>query len=399
MDRTQRSTEVLLDEDQRSGTDRCIAFFLHALNAGGAQRASINLANGLVDSGWDVDVVVAHHYGELRGQLAKDVNVVDLGTPHVPLLGVGASLPGLVRYLRAERPAVLFSAMTYVSVVAIPATKLAGSHTAVVPTEHTTFGMQDDPKERLVARLASVLYPLADRIVAVSSGVEESVLEGTRASPGQLAVVYNPVVTSGLRAKATAEPEHPWIGQEHEIVISAGRLEPEKDYETLLRAFARLYRNRPTARLLVLGDGSLRPELHRLATSLGVDDVVSFPGFVDNPYGFMRRSDVYVLSSRREGLPTALVEAMACGCPVVATDCPSGPREILQDGRLGPLVPVGDDAALAAAIESVLDNPQDTRELRERADTFSLEAILEEYESLIDQLNVDAEATTREPLL
>lgn len=399
MDRNQASTDVLLDGKQQTDRNRSVAFFLRALNAGGAQRISINLANGLADSGWDVDVVVAHFQGELSGQLAEDINIVDLGTPHVPILGVGASLPGLARYLRNERPPVLFSAMTYVNVVAIPATILAGGDTAVIPTEHTTFGMQDDPKERLVASLASVLYPLADRIVAVSSGVKESVLAGTRASSGQLSVIYNPVVTSDLREKAATEPEHPWLGGEHETILSVGRLEPEKDYETLLRAFTRLYQNRLTAKLIILGDGSLRSDLERLAKRLDIDDVVSFAGFVDNPYGFMRLSDVYVLSSRREGLPTALVEAMACGCPVVATDCPSGPREILQDGRLGPLVPVGDEEALTDAISSALDSPPDSSELRERADMFSIDPVVAEYESLIDELNADANVTAQDTLL
>lgn len=372
--------------------ERRISFFLRALNAGGAQRVSINLANGLADHGWEVDVVVAHDQGELRNELAADVNLVNLGTPHVPILGVGASLPRLVQYLRTKRPLVLFSAMTYVSLIAVSATAIAGGATAVVPTEHTTFGIQDHPKERLVAHLASVLYLLANRIVAVSSGVEESVREGTRASPEQFAVIYNPVVTPDLRAKADIKPEHPWIERDVELILSVGRLEPEKDPETLVRAFARLHEDHPATRLLVLGDGSLRSELERLATHLGIDGAVSFPGFVSNPYGFMQRSDVYVLSSSREGLPTALIEAMACGCPVVATDCPNGPREILDDGRFGPLVPVGDDAALAEAIESLLVAPPNPETLRARAEAFSRETAVEEYEELVDQLANNSDA-------
>ena len=195
--------------------------------------------------------------------------------------------------------------------------------------------------------------------------------------------IHNPVVSTDLDCKARESPKHPWFDDRPcPVILAIGRMKKVKDFSTLLRAFARLLDRRP-ARLIVLGEGRLRPSLLSLARELGIAEQVDFPGFQENPYAFLAKADLFVLSSRHEALPTVLIEAMACGCPVVSTDCPYGPREILEDGRLGPLVPVGDPEALAEAMARVLDEPPSQDLLRERASFFSVERAVERYEQLL----------------
>ena len=154
------------------------------------------------------------------------------------------------------------------------------------------------------------------------------------------------------------------------VLLGAGKFKPQKDLSTLIRAFAMIRASRP-ARLIILGEGPQRKTLQALCTELGVLEDVAFPGFVDNPFAYMARSKVFVLSSAWEGFGMVLAEAMACGCPVVSTDCPSGPAEILEDGRYGPLVPVSDPEKMSAAIASTLDDPLPVETLRQRAAVFS----------------------------
>ena len=226
-------------------------------------------------------------------------------------------------------------------------------------------------------------YPFADFVVGISRGTTAE-LEGI---PGmerdRIHTIYNPVVSADLDRKARESPHHPWLDDRPcPVILAIGRMRKVKDFSTLLRAFARLLVQRP-ARLIVLGEGRLRPTLRSLAQELGVAEQVDFPGFKENPYAFLARADLFVLSSRNEALPTVLIEAMACGCPVVSTDCPFGPREILEGGRLGPLVPVGDAEALAEAMDRTLDDPPDPDPLRERASFFNVEHAVERYEELL----------------
>jgi glycosyltransferase involved in cell wall biosynthesis len=195
-------------------------------------------------------------------------------------------------------------------------------------------------------------------------------------------VIYNPIVTPDLQAKAKAPLEHPWFRSgEPPVILAAGRLTAQKDYSMLIRAFARVRQVRP-ARLMILGEGEDRPILEELARQLGVEQDVSLPGFVMNPYPYMAHAALFVLSSRWEGLPTVLVEALYCGAPLIATDCPSGPREILRDGQYGQLVPVGDDIFLARAIETTLDSST-PHFSRESWHLFELESVVHQYVSTL----------------
>ena len=238
-------------------------------------------------------------------------------------------------------------------------------------------------KNRSAFRCVRKPYTYADAAVGVSSGLAADLAGLPGMARERVHMVYNPVVTEEMERKAREPVDHPWIGETGPpVILAAGRLDEQKDFPTLLAAFARLPTRRP-ARLIVLGEGRQRPHLLSLARRLGVAEHVDFPGFVDNPYAFMARASLFVLSSRHEGLPTVLIEAMACGCPVVSTDCPYGPREILEGGKHGPLVPVGDAEALAAAMARTIDAPPRPEALRERASFFNVERAIDRYEELL----------------
>jgi len=364
-----------------------LCFYVPALNFGGAQRVTVSVGNGLAERGYDVDLLLSYYEGEFIDHVDDRVNVVDLETPRFPAIGIGASVPRMRSYLDEQEPTVLFSAMTYASVVSIAAGATSSARTKAVGIEHSTFGNREEFKERLTLGLAKHLYRFADHVVAVSGGVANSVIANTAIGESEVSVLYNPVPVRTIRSESRASVEDSWIrANDLSVILWVGRLEPEKDLPTLLRAFATVNRTRPDTRLILAGTGSERQALLQSSKALGISDVVSLPGYVENPYAYMRRASAFVLSSRREGLPTVLIEALACGCPVVSTDCPSGPREILSDGAYGRLVPVGDDRALAEAIRSALDDPPDSVELSERAEDFSTEVVVDEYERFLKRL-------------
>jgi glycosyltransferase involved in cell wall biosynthesis len=233
--------------------------------------------------------------------------------------------------------------------------------------------------QRRRERRARRFFPWADAWIAISAGVAEDAARVTGIPREAIATIHNPVVTSELRARAAAPVDDPWLAPgSPPVVLGVGRLVPQKDFATLVRAFARV-RARRSARLLLLGEGPGRSELERLAGELGVAGEVRFAGRVESAPAYMARAAVFALSSAWEGFGRVLVEALAVGCPVVSTDCPSGPREILEDGAFGPLVPVGNAEALAEAIEAVLDRPPERSALVKRAEAFSIERGVERY--------------------
>ncbi len=358
-----------------------VGIFISTMGGGGAQRAMLNLAQGLVERNCRVDLILARAEGPLLDEARASVNVVDLKASRVV-----TALPGLVRYLRKQRPDALVSAMDYVSVVALWARRLAGVSTRLAVSEQNTLSIVSRHSPRLRQRVMPFLvrrfYHWADGIVPNSEGVLQDLQQVTGLPPDRFTLIHNPMVTPQLAERVRETPEHPWFQvAEVPVVLAVGRLEPQKDYPTLIRAFAEVRQRRP-ARLLILGEGAERPRLEALASELGVREDVELPGFAANPYAFMARASCFVLSSRWEGLPGVLVEALFCGPPLVSTDCPSGAREILADGRYGKLVPVEDVGALAAAVELALDGGV-SRPPRESWDRFSLETVTTAYLQLL----------------
>jgi glycosyltransferase involved in cell wall biosynthesis len=399
---------------------RRVALLLPSLVAGGAEVCTLRTADGLLRKGFRVDLVLCERTGPLIERVPPDVRVIELGAAPMLLARAQALaadpagframlapillawqppqrlpyLPKLVRYLQTERPDALFSAITGANLLALWARRLAGVETRVVISERNTVTAKVESsrqwRNRHLPRLLGHSYRMADGIVAVSNGVADDLAARTGIPRGRITTVYNPVVTPELSALANQPVAHPWCQPgAPPVVLGVGSLTPRKDFPTLIRAFARVRAARD-CRLVILGEAASpsktaeqQTELKALARSLGVADDVDLQGYVANPFAYMARAAVFVLSSVHEGLPGVLIQALACGCPAVSTDCPYGPAEILADGRFGPLVPVGDDAAMAAAILATFDRPIAAERLREHADMFSVEHAVDRYIDLM----------------
>jgi len=333
-----------------------VALFLPSLNGGGAERVMVNLARGLAELGLQVDLVLAKAEGPLLADIPIGVNAVDLNAKRVLY-----SLPGLIGYLRRERPDALLAAMEHTNLVALWAKKLSGVATRVVVSVHNIVSQDianaQNMRAKVIPPLVRIIYPWAYAVVAVSEGVADDLAQLTGLPRSKLQVIYNPAVTPELLVRAEEPLDHPWFQPgEPPVILGAGRLTAQKDFPTLIRAFALVRRKLP-ARLMILSEGEERPGLEALVQELGLEKDVAMPGFVNNPYKYMKRAGVFVLSSKYEGFGLVLVEAMACGTPVVATDCPSGPAEILRGGKWGRMVSVEDVDGLANAIHLTLMDP------------------------------------------
>jgi glycosyltransferase involved in cell wall biosynthesis len=357
-----------------------IAFFIPNLAGGGAERVAVNLLQGMVKRDVPLDLILASAEGPYLKQVPEQVRLINLGVGRV----MKAVLP-LARYLKENKPIALLSHMNHTNVSAILARELAGTKTRLVLVEHNTLSLDKSKlfRSKLVPPFMKLLYPRADVIVGVSQGVAEDLEHQMGFEPGKIRVVYNPVVDNELLAKSKAPLEHSWFQQGNPpVFLAVGRLTEQKDFLTLIKAFA-LLRKQRLARLIILGEGECRSELEAMIKTLEISEDVSLPGFVQNPYAYMSHASAFVLSSRHEGLPTVLIEAMACGCPVVATDCPSGPKEILESGKYGSLVAIGNSVTLADAMVQALEAPVSRDVLVERGMYFSTERAVSEYLGLM----------------
>lgn len=337
---------------ENDSTAQRIAIFLPNLGGGGAERALITLSGQLAVLGYKVDLVVGAEGGELADEVPGSVGVVKLGAERV----ARAWWP-LLRYVRRSRPHALLSTLEHANVLVILLSPfmrgtrvvIREANTATVDTGSTGLG----GKALLAAMRA--FYPAAPTVIAVSEGVASELKGRLGVPPEKIRVIANPVITPELFELAKQPLTDPWFEDDVPVVLAVGRLVPQKGFDTLLDAFAGVKARRPDARLLVLGEGPLRGDLERRVKELGLTGSVRLPGFIRNPFPYMANADVFVLSSRWEGLPNALIQAMAVGAPVVATDCRSGPDEILEGNRYGHLVPVDEPSSMSQAILGVLD--------------------------------------------
>jgi glycosyltransferase involved in cell wall biosynthesis len=354
-----------------------IALFFHGLGMGGAERVMLELARGFLEAGHAVDLVLARAEGPLLSEVPSQARIVDFKTKNPFMMFVR-----LIRYLLKENPSVLLSPFEVTSVIAIVAKKLSRVSTKVVVrvSVHLSRNKRATRWKKIVERLTiSRVYPLADGIVAVSRGVAADLAAYTGMSSESITVIYNPVISPRLIEMMEQTPDHPFFSDDHRpVILGVGRLEEQKDFPTLIRAFEIVHR-KILSRLIILGDGEDRQALRTLIESLSLNDWVDLPGTVQNPFAFMKRVSVFVLSSKWEGLPNVLIQALACGCPVVSTDCLSGPGEILKGGEYGHLVPVGDAEAIAAAIEEVLKG-RFRKPPKAWLDQFTLGEVIPQYE-------------------
>lgn len=363
-----------------------LAIFLRDLDGGGAERVMTNLAIGFSKRRLSVDVILVSARGPYLSLIPPEVNLIVLNRSRLSFAAID-----LVRYLKRNRPKVLLSALEHTNIIAILARKLARVPTVVGVTVHNLVVRNStwipanhvQIKTYFDTNIVKIFYPWADHVIAVSQAVANSMIRlGIKET--KVTTIYNPIITPDVLYLMQQTIHHPWFSAEQApVIIAVGRLHIDKCYQTLMEAFSRLRRNRP-ARLIILGEGDERAKLVAFAKTLGISDDIAMPGFVDNPYVYMAKSSVLVVSSRLEGFSNVLVEAMASGTPVVATDC-GGPSEILANGLYGKLVPIGNVEALAEAIESTLTSPPDQAYLKQRAQDFSVEKIVRCYEELLFQ--------------
>ena len=400
-----------------------IAFLLDDLSGGGAEKVVLNLASGFAAAGYSADLLVCKMRGALLNQIPSNVNVVQLKTawslrgalPAIfadpaclrPVLGMLAStgkvpgtfrsLPAIIEYLKTNQPVALLSALPKSNVNAVLAGRYGGGSTRIVVGVHANYSAQSglekkgrEVKENHMLSMIRRCYRQADAVVAVSRGAEKDICEYLGLPRERVTSVYNPVATRDIRVLCEEVPDHPWFEPGGvPVILGIGRFVAQKDFPLLLDAFAKVRQQRAVRLVLLGGDVTsdeqrcLQQALIAQAESLGVERDFDMPGFVDNTFAYLNRAAVFVLSSRYEGFGNVLVEALLCGCPVVSTDCPSGPAEILENGKYGELVPVGDAGKLADAICRTLDAPPDKEFLRVRGGEFSVENAVEGYRQVL----------------
>lgn len=360
---------------------KSIAILLPDLRSGGAERVKLDLAHEFARAGHRVEFVLRQAQGELLDEARGAFGIVDLGCRRVRQVP-----PALARYLRARRPDALIAAMWPLTAIAPAARSFANRKTRVLISEHGMLSAQyrDWGRAHRVALRAStgLGYRLADARVGVSQGVAADMARLSGMDRQDFSVIGNPVPLPPEPSRAAIErAEAVWNVPPGTRMVTVGRLKRVKNQALLLRAFAQL--KRTDAQLVLVGTGELEAELRALTSELGIGGQVVFAGFHADPTPFYRTADLFVLSSDYEGFGNVIVEALNCGTPVVSTDCPSGPAEILAGGEFGTLVPAGDAGALAGAIKEALGRPRDPERLRIRGREFAPQKAAKAYLDLL----------------
>lgn len=369
---------------------RRLAFVLPNLGGGGAERVALTLMREFVARGFAIDLVLVEAKGELLEQVPPEVTIFDLGARRY-----ARALFPLIGYLRRRRPYAIQVRMWPLTVIAILARMLARTSTRVVVSDHVPLGVMyaGQPRALWAIRTTTRLfYPRADARVFVSSGAADDLARLSGLPRDRFEIIHNPIPAAPPRTDIPSAVEQLW----HEAkgrIVSVGALKSVKNFALLIAAFARLHRHRPHTRLMIVGTGSLLTSLKAQAAALAIEQAVTFVGFVADPTPYYASADLFALASNYEGFGNVLVEAMRQGTPVVSTDCESGPREILDGGWYGALVPCGDAEALASAMAATLDRPPDPNALRQRAEALSGRDTIERYLELL--LGVDREGSPR----
>jgi len=373
-----------------------VAFFLPTLEVGGTERNVVNLVNNIDTEHYTVSLVLGNIHGDFVNQVRQDIVIVNLKASY----SVGLFF-ALVQYFKIQKPDVFVSAFPRINIITIAAKIFSGVNTKIIITEHSVFSFLPVIAKTfwrgMFARffmplLARLLYPKADSIVCVSVGIAED-LKKVINTNGNMKVIYNPIIVDKIYQLADETVNNVWFSNpEVSVIIAVGRLVPIKDYLTLLKAFKQVLKNQP-ARLVILGSGPEKEKLEWLSSQMGLSESIAFMGFQKNPYKYIKKASVFVLSSLQEGFGNVIIEAMACGAPVVSTDCPVGPGEIIENMKNGILVPVGDEKSMADAILKVLNDPVLAEKFstagRERAKFFSVAKSVGEYEKVFDELSHD----------
>ena len=356
-----------------------VCFFIYSFTGGGAEKMMINVANELHARGYQVEIMLVDASGPYTSLVDPKIDVSEIGGSNTIEIQYN-----LWKYLRSNEPDVFLSTMEIPNIVSVIATRTLSIPVALRIANINS--MKDrQGKYKLIPVLKRLTYPRAESIITISDGVAQDLSSITDITQNQMRTIYNPAFDPEIPEKSREAVNFDWLNDDDKnVVIGVGSLKPQKDFSMLLDAIYQLEDD--NTHLVILGKGDLKQDLIQQANELGIRDRISFPGFVDNPYAYMAKADVFALSSAWEGFGNVIVEAMACETPVVCTDCPGGPAEILDNGTYGPLVPVGDDTAMAEAIQQLFEDPTDPDLLVSRAQDFTIEKIVDQYEEELDSV-------------
>lgn len=372
---------------------KVVAFFLPSMEPGGTERNVVNIVNNIDREKYALSLVLGKASGDFIKQINKDVSIINSNRSS----SLGLFLK-LVDYFKTERPDIFVSSFTRINIICIVAKIFARVNTKIIATEHAVFSflqiIAKTPWRRFFAKIflpgiSKLVYPLADSIICVSRGIADDLIKIVNCK-NKIKVINNPIINKEIY-ELLKEPiyEKDFLDANKPIILAVGRLVKCKDYPTLFKAFRLVLKNFP-AKLVILGKGPEEKYLINLVDKLGLAENIFFAGFKKNPYKYMNKASVFVLSSMQEGFGNVIVEAMACGTPVVSTDCPVGPGEIIQDKINGLLVPPQDEKALADAILIILNDPVLAKKLsaegEKRAEIFSIKKSVLEYEKVFQEL-------------
>lgn len=363
-----------------------LTIFIPTMSGGGAEKVIANLINNLDFEKYQITLLIIKN--NINYEVNKNVRIEILGCKNLK-----SALPLLTRYLKKSTPDIMISNMSLPNIISIVARFLSGRSFPLLLVEHSTPSIKYKDSKlilKLIPFLMRVTYRFADQVISVSKDAAADLQKLLKYNGNKIKSIYNPIVDPQLDDLMEKSVDHKWLDNKskgyYKVVIGVGRLEEVKNFRLLIEAFYEVYKVDPQTRLIILGEGSQRPMLEELIDKLNLTDVVDLIGFVENPYSYLKRSSLFVLSSNLEGLPTVLIEALACGVPIVSTNCQSGPKEILDDGKYGQLVPIKDKEKLKDAILIQLKNTHDKGLLRNRAMLFSVENSVNKYDAILSEL-------------
>lgn len=361
-----------------------VAFLLNNLSGGGAERVVVTLSNKLAQKGHTVDLVLARATGPFMASVSSDVRVIELFGRRMLY-----AIPSLVWILNRKKYDVVISGLDQPNIALLISKWFATSRTKFVVTEHNHPVASNAGAKKLIWRtvrsLRSLLYRHSDHVIAVSQVARQALISNFSVKPENCTAIYNSVDVKKAMQLASQKIHHKWFDENCKVFVAVGRLTLQKNYPLMLRAL-KIARRSADVRLLILGEGSERPSLKNLVSELGLEESVQLLGFQDNPFSYIGRSSGLLMTSDWEGLPTVLIEAMACGITPVSTDCPSGPSELLGKSEYGYLVPMGDADLFAGAMLEAVNYPKPAKLLTERAQGFSPDRVAQNYENLFGNL-------------
>jgi len=366
----------------RNRNCRKLAFLIPSFSGGGAERVITNLANAMLSKGYAVDILLFSSKGPVKSSVLVDINIIEIGP-----FGLKAMF-GLLKYLIKEKPACLISSLCHCNFLSIITAKATGTKCIIREANYppAILSHSRNRLEKIAYGIYFSFYKYADLVLSPSKQIILILEKDFNITKTKLRLLSSPSIGVEFDELVNEVPEHPWLENDnYRVVLAVGRLEPAKGFSMLIKAMS-ILDDEMKLKLIILGEGSLKQELLELVNDLGLEDCVSLPGFVKNPYAYMRKADVFVLSSFYEGMPNVMVQAMAAGTSIVSTNCPTGPEELLENGKLGVLVPVGDSSQLAVGISKVLDSPWSKFQLQEKVAQYRIENVSLVFEELVREI-------------